>query len=244
MRRETCLGPAVVLADVSKSFGNGPVVADVSFAVEPGTCFGLLGINGAGKSTTLKMIHGFLRPEQGSIRVNGIDVLRRPREARRWMGVAPQDDTLDPDLGVAQNLEFHGRYSGLAGAVRRQRVAEMLELAELTEQAGCRVFELSTGMRRRLVLVRALLNQPRVLLLDEPTRGLDLESRNRYLNTLRELKQEGVTLLMATHELAEAEALCDRGAILEGGRVVRIGSGADVVGVAKGRSLLPAEEAG
>lgn len=221
--------PAVVLDRVSKSFGNGPVVEDVSFSVEPGTCFGLLGPNGAGKSTTLKMVYGFLRPSSGTIRIRGIDVVARPRAAKRLLGVAPQEDILDPDLSAAQNLLFHARYSGIVEAEARALVPSWLERMGLDGRGDSAVAALSAGLRRRLVLARALLNDPCVVVLDEPTRGLDRESREQYLEALLGMKGRGVTLLLATHDMEEAEALCDRAALMEAGTVREVGPAAEVV---------------
>lgn len=231
-------GPAVVLTAVSKSFGNRLAVDRVSFAVPAGTCFGLLGPNGAGKSTTLKLIYGFLRPASGSIRVAGIDAVAQPRAARQRLGVAPQDDVLDPDLSAAQNLLFHAHYCGIPGA--RARVPGWLETVGLDGRGDAAVHTLSSGLRRRLVLARALVNEPEIVVLDEPTRGLDRESREEYLASLLELKGRGVTLLLATHELAEAEALCEQAAFMEAGRIREIGPAAGVLHAATGVRRLSA----
>jgi lipooligosaccharide transport system ATP-binding protein len=216
--------PTVVLRSVAKSFGAKVVVADVSFSARRGECFALMGPNGAGKSTTLKMIHGFIRPSAGTILVNGVDVAASPREARAALGIAPQEDLLDSDLSVARNLYFHGRYHGLARADARRRCALLLGETGLEGHADEPVAHLSTGLRRRLVLARALLTGPAIVILDEPTRGLDRESRRQCLATLSSLKERGATLILATHDLAEAEALCDRAAVLEGGRIRAEGS--------------------
>ncbi len=212
-------GPAVVLRSVGKSFGTKAVVSDVSFSVGQGECFGIMGPNGAGKSTTLKMIYGFIRPTAGTILVDGVDVLLAPRETRSRLGIAPQDDLLDTDLTVAQNLRFHARYHRFPAAEAHRRCRSILRESGLEEYAGAPVSHLSTGLRRRLILARALLNDPAIVILDEPTRGLDRESRLLYLGTLQALKARGATLLLATHDLAEAEALCDRAAIMGCGRI-------------------------
>jgi lipooligosaccharide transport system ATP-binding protein len=234
--------PVVTLEDVSKSFGRGLVVDGATFSVRRGTCFGLLGPNGAGKSTTLKMIYGFLRPEAGTIRVEGMDVGRRARAVKRLLGVVPQDDTLDVDLSVTQNLLFHARYHGICAAEAHNRVERMLEFAGLANHCDGGVGELSSGLRRRLVLARALINDPSIVILDEPTRGLDTESRDRYMETLSGMKGDGTTLLLATHELDEARVLCDRAAVMVKGKIVEIGEAADVVRLAKGRNLLANSE--
>ena len=210
---------AVVLREVGKSFGAKTVVADVSFSVDRGECFGLMGPNGAGKSTTLKMIYGFIHPSSGTILVNDLDVTLAPRETRSRLGIAPQEDLLDSDLDVSQNLLFHARYHRFSAAEARRRCLSVLRETRLEEHAHDPVTHLSTGLRRRLILARALLNDPAIVILDEPTRGLDRESRQQYLGALQTLKAQGATLLLATHDLAEAEALCDRAAIMEQGRV-------------------------
>jgi lipooligosaccharide transport system ATP-binding protein len=232
-------GAAVVLEGVSKSFGDALVVNEATFSVDRGTCFGLLGPNGAGKSTTLKMIYGFFRPQAGTVRVEGFDVRSHPREVRRFLGVVPQDDTLDPDLTVTQNLLFHARYFGIRGAEAQRRVDRMLGRAGLQDHSDAAVAELSSGLRRRLVLMRALINDPRVVILDEPTRGLDLESRGQYLESLLDMKRSGVTLLLATHELEEAETLCDRAGLMVQGKILHSGEAGDMVRLAKGSNLLP-----
>jgi len=211
--------PAVVLESVTKCFGGALAVDAVSFTVARGTCLGLLGPNGAGKSTTLKMVYGSLRPTSGTIRVDGLDIVREPRRAKAVLGVAPQEDLLDPDLGVLQNLLFHARYHGIGGPARRAAAQAQLHAAGLEEHAGAAVATLSTGLRRRLVLARALLSGPRIVILDEPTRGLDRDSRRAYMERLQALKAAGVTLLLATHDLWEAESLCDRAVVMERGRV-------------------------
>lgn len=225
--------PAVSLEAVCKAFGGGLAVDRVSFEVAPGTCFGLLGPNGAGKSTTLKMIYGFLRPTSGAIRVAGIDVVSRPRAAKRRLGVAPQDDVLDPDLTAAQNLLFHARYSGIPEAEARALVPRWLEWMGLDGRGGAAVHSLSSGLRRRLVLARVLVNDPEIVVLDEPTRGLDQASRRQYVEALQGMKARGVTLLLATHEMEEAEALCDRAALMEAGRVRELGPAAEVFRAAR-----------
>jgi lipooligosaccharide transport system ATP-binding protein len=221
--------PPIRIEGVSKAYGNGNVVSGVTFSVERGLCFGLLGPNGAGKTTVLKMIYGFLRPSEGSVLVEGLDVVRHPREVRRRLGIAPQEDVLDPDLSVTQNLLFHARYSGISAPEARRRTDELLDSMGLGDHADAALGHLSTGLRRRLVLARALLNNPAIVVLDEPTRGLDRESRRRYVDVLQEMKKRGVTLMLATHELTEAEALCDRVALMEDGRILAEGSPREIL---------------
>lgn len=222
-------GPAIMLQAVSKSFGNGLAVAGVSLRVDRGICFGLLGPNGAGKSTILKMIYGFLRPSSGTITVDGIDVAGDPGMVRRRLGIAPQDDILDPDLSVTQNLLFHARYSRIPRAEARRRAERLQRTMGLEEHAGAPVAYLSTGLRRRLVLARALLNDPSIVVLDEPTRGLDRKSRHQHLEALQRMKAQGVTMILATHELSDAGALCDRLALMERGRILATGSADEIL---------------
>ena len=231
-------GAAVSLRSVSKTFGGRQAVVDMTLAVDRGVCFGLLGPNGAGKSTTLKMIYGFLRPDSGTIAVDGVDVSRHPRRARALLGIAPQEDLLDPELDVLQNLLFHARYHRMPARHAGEACLAALGAMGLEDYAGAPISQLSTGMRRRLVLARALLNDPRIVILDEPTRGLDRQSRRQHLDTLAGLKGRGATLVLATHDLAEAEALCDRAAIMERGRILREGPPAEIL--AAYRALEPA----
>jgi len=235
------MGSAVILRSVGKSFGTKTVVADLSFSVERGECFGLMGPNGAGKSTTLKMIYGFIRPTSGTILVDGSDVVLAPRETRSKLGIAPQEDLLDTDLNVSQNLHFHARYHGFPAAEARRRCASVLRETRLEDHARDPVSHLSTGLRRRLILGRALLNDPAIVILDEPTRGLDRESRLQYLGTLKMLKSRGTTLLLATHDLAEAEALCDRAAIMERGRIRVEGSLGEILQACNNEQPSPIE---
>ncbi len=231
--------PAVALRSVSKSFGGSRAVDSVSFDVGKGVCFGLLGPNGAGKSTTLKMIHGALRPSEGSVLVGGYDLHRQPREAKALLGVAPQENLLDPDLDVTQNLVFHGRYFGYTRGESLSRCRRLLDFMGLADQGPTPVSHLSTGLRRRLVLARALLSDPAIVILDEPTRGLDRESRGLYIERLQNLKAKGVTVILATHELREAEALCDRAALMEAGRILAAGSLWHIISDGSAEQLMP-----
>jgi lipooligosaccharide transport system ATP-binding protein len=236
--------PVIELRAVCKSFGNGPVVEEVSFSVERGACFGLLGPNGAGKTTILKMIYGFVRPSAGAVTVGGVDVLLEPGRAREGLGIAPQEDVLDPDLTVTQNLIFHARYCRLPRPEARERTERLLREMRLEGHADEAVAHLSTGLRRRLVLARALLNDPGIVILDEPTRGLDRQSRQRYLNVLKRMKDDGVTLVLATHELTEAEALCNHVALMDRGRVTATGSVGAVLSLVSPKELPPRQADG
>ncbi|HWR98004.1 MAG TPA: ABC transporter ATP-binding protein, partial [Candidatus Methanoperedens sp.] len=205
---------------------------------------GLLGPNGAGKTTTLKMIYGSIKPSAGRVAVNGMDVASAPRQVKAMLGIAPQEDLLDPDLSVVQNLFFSARYRGLPAKTARERAEALLREAGLEEHAQDQVSHLSTGLRRRLALARAHLGDPGIVILDEPTRGLDRESRRRYLGSLTRFKAGGGTLLIATHDLVEAEALCDRAALMEGGRIRQEGSLFDILAACRDREPAAPSPAG
>jgi lipooligosaccharide transport system ATP-binding protein len=230
--------PAVSLRSVSRRFGDAWAVSDVSLDIERGSCFGLLGPNGAGKSTTLKMIYGFLRPTSGTILVDGADITQDPSAIRATMGIVPQEDLLDPDLDITRNLEFHARYYRIPRAAAREKCHALLAVMGLEGYDGRPVSHLSTGLRRRLVLARALLNDPAIIILDEPTRGLDKKSRARYIERLQQLKVAGATLILATHDLEKAGLLCDRAALMDGGRIRALGTLPEVLEASAG--LAPA----
>jgi lipooligosaccharide transport system ATP-binding protein len=203
-----------------KSYGATEVVGGVDLAVPAGECFGLLGPNGAGKTTTLKLCLGLIRPGAGEIELLGEPVPRRAREARVRVGVVPQFDNLDPDFTVAENLLVYGRYFGLPAAAVAARIPALLEFAGLAGRGDAKINTLSGGMKRRLTLARALVNDPQLLFLDEPTTGLDPQARHLIWERLRRLTQEGKTLVLTTHFMEEAERLCDRVALIDSGRVV------------------------
>jgi lipooligosaccharide transport system ATP-binding protein len=207
-----------------KSFGALEVVGGVELSVAPGECFGLLGPNGAGKTTTLRLCLGLIEPDDGEVELLGEPVPRRAREARMRVGVVPQFDNLDPDFTVAENLHVYGRYFGLAPRQVEPRVAPLLEFAGLTGRGGAKINTLSGGMKRRLTLARALVNDPELLFLDEPTTGLDPQARHLIWERLRRLTAEGKTLVLTTHHMEEAERLCQRLAIMDHGRIIAQGS--------------------
>ena len=233
---------AISLRSVSRRFGAAWAVRDLSLDVERGTCFGLLGPNGAGKTTTLKMIYGFLRPTAGSVLVDGVDVSLNPSRARAAMGIVPQEDLLDPDLDITRNLEFHARYYRMPRAQAREKCHALLAAMGLEGYDGRPVSHLSTGLRRRLVLARALLNDPEIIILDEPTRGLDKKSRGRYIERLQQLKAAGATLILATHDLEKAGLLCDRAALMEGGHIRALGTLPEVLEAGAGLAATPPAE--
>ncbi|MGW2626870.1 ABC transporter ATP-binding protein [Micromonospora taraxaci] len=204
-------------------------VDGIDFALERGESFGLLGPNGAGKSTTMRMIAATSPISGGSLRVLGMDPMTQGPQIRARLGVVTQDDHLDNELTVRENLHIYGRYFGLPRAVIRERATRLLDFAQLQEKAGDQVETLSGGMRRRLTIARSLINEPDILLLDEPTTGLDPQARHILWDRLFQLKQEGVTLILTTHYMDEAEQLCDRLIVVDHGRIVAQGSPRDLI---------------
>ncbi|MEW2145708.1 ABC transporter ATP-binding protein [Micromonospora vinacea] len=204
-------------------------VDGIDFALERGESFGLLGPNGAGKSTTMRMIGATSPISGGSLRVLGMDPMTQGPEIRARLGVVTQDDHLDNELTVRENLHIYGRYFGLPRAVIRDRATRLLDFAQLQEKAGDQVETLSGGMRRRLTIARSLINEPDILLLDEPTTGLDPQARHILWDRLFQLKQQGVTLILTTHYMDEAEQLCDRLIVVDHGRIVAQGSPRDLI---------------
>ncbi|MBY0271621.1 MAG: ATP-binding cassette domain-containing protein [Burkholderiales bacterium] len=206
-----------------KTYGEREVVCGVDFALRPGECFGLLGPNGAGKTTTLRLCLGLTDPDAGSITVLGEPVPRQAREARMRIGVVPQFDNLDPDFTIRENLLIFGRYFDISNAVLRARIPELLDFAGLASRADARIQTLSGGMKRRLTLARALINDPELVFLDEPTTGLDPQARHVIWERLRNLLKQGKTLLLTTHFMEEAERLCSRIAIMDHGKIIAEG---------------------
>ncbi|WP_087747733.1 MULTISPECIES: ATP-binding cassette domain-containing protein [unclassified Acidovorax] len=216
-------------SQLSKRYGDTTVVNEVSFAIAPGECLGVIGPNGAGKTTTIRMCLGHTAPDSGSVQFfpgAGAAPLHMPRDAlaiKAQLGVVTQFDTLDPDFTCAENLRVFGRYFGLKGAVMDERVPRLLEFAALTHKANAKPGELSGGMKRRLSLARALVNDPRLLLLDEPTTGLDPQARHLMWERLQLLLQQGKSILLTTHFMDEAERLCSRLLVLDHGRKIAEG---------------------
>ena len=204
-------------------------VADVSFEVRAGECFGLLGPNGAGKSTTIHCICGLFPPTSGSVSIGGFDVARDPRRARQLLGVCSQDDTLDTDFAVRDQLVRYGRFFRLSKAEGRRRADELLARFGLEAKASAPIESLSGGMRRRLQVARSLISDPKLLVLDEPTTGLDPEVRRVVWQVLVDRRAAGVALLLSTHYMDEAERLCDRIAIIHGGTILDIAPPGDLI---------------
>jgi lipooligosaccharide transport system ATP-binding protein len=217
-------GAPLEIRDLRKAFGALEVVRGISLSLERGECHGLLGPNGAGKTTTLRLCLGLTDPDAGSIELAGLPVPRAAREARLRLGVVPQMDNLDPDFTVTENLVVYGRYFGLRAADIRARVPELLEFAGLSGKATAPIQSLSGGMKRRLSLARALVNDPDIVFLDEPTTGLDPQARHLIWERLKQLTLRGKTLLLTTHFMDEAERLCDRLAVMDQGRIVAHGT--------------------
>ena len=209
---------------IRKSYGGREVVAGIDLELSRGECYGLLGPNGAGKTTTLRMLLGLTVPDAGEITLLGHPVPRAAREGRIRVGVVPQIDNLDPDFTVRENLVVYGRYFGLSKAQMQERLPRLIEFAALEARATSRIQELSGGMKRRLVLARALVNDPELLFLDEPTTGLDPQARHLMWEKLRVLLRQGKTILLTTHFMDEAERLCDRLKIIDQGRTLAEGS--------------------
>ncbi|SHF44267.1 lipooligosaccharide transport system ATP-binding protein [Streptoalloteichus hindustanus] len=212
-----------------KRFGDFEAVRGIDVEVRRGEAFGFLGPNGAGKSSTMRMIACVSPRSAGELRVLGEDPDRHGPRIRARLGVVPQQDNLDNELTVRQNLHVYGRYFGLPRARVRAKAEELLEFAQLTDRADDEVEPLSGGMKRRLTIARSLVNDPELLLLDEPTTGLDPQARHLLWDRLFRLKQSGVTLLVTTHYMDEAEQLCDRLVVMDGGRVVAEGSPAELI---------------
>ena len=206
--------------NLQKSYSGHKVVDGIALTLNKGECFGLLGPNGAGKTTTLRMLLGLIAPDAGEVTLLGLPVPQAAREARIRVGVVPQMDNLDPDFTVAENLLVYGRYFGMADAEIEARLPMLLEFANLTHKKDVRVPTLSGGMKRRLTLARALVNDPDILFLDEPTTGLDPQARHLIWQRLRELTAQGKTLLLTTHFMDEAERLCHRLAIMDNGHII------------------------
>ncbi|NKX53205.1 ABC transporter ATP-binding protein [Arthrobacter mobilis] len=232
-------GDIVVSArNLTKKFGDFTAVDAISFQVRAGESFGLLGPNGAGKSTTMRMIGGVSRRTSGELAIMGLDPDRHGPEIRAHLGVVPQQDNLDQELRVRDNLIVYGRYFGLPHSYLRPKADELLEFAQLADKARAKVDALSGGMKRRLTIARSLVNDPRMLLLDEPTTGLDPQARHILWDRLFRLKESGVTLILTTHYMDEAEQLCDRLIVVDKGRIMAEGSPAALIREHSTREVL------
>ncbi|WP_223995148.1 ABC transporter ATP-binding protein [Arthrobacter sp. NicSoilB11] len=222
-------GTVISAENLTKTYGDVAAVDGISFTVQTGESFGLLGPNGAGKSTTMKMIGGVTRRSAGRLTIMGLDPDTHGPEVRAHLGVVPQQDNLDEELRVRDNLLVYGRYFGLPMSYLRPKADELLEFAQLTDKARSKVDALSGGMKRRLTIARSLINEPQILLLDEPTTGLDPQARHILWDRLFRLKEQGVTLILTTHYMDEAEQLCDRLIVVDKGRIMAEGSPAQLI---------------
>jgi len=209
---------------LTKVYGEVKAVEDLNLAIGSGEIFGFLGPNGAGKTTTIRMLTTLTKPTSGHALINGFDVLRQPHQVKKLIGVVQQHLSLDRELSVRENMELHARLHHLKLSERRQRITELLEYVELTEQANQVVEQLSGGMKRRLMIARALIHRPKLLFLDEPTVGLDAQTRRRLWELIRRMNLDGTTVLLTTHYIEEAEALCGRVGIIHQGHLIALGS--------------------
>ncbi len=219
----------IVARDLVKQYGNFTAVDGISFSVHTGECFGILGPNGAGKTTTIRMIACVSPVTSGTLTVDGMDVSTAPRRIKSILGIVPQEDNLDPDLSVRQNLRVYARYYDLPRKIAEERIEESLALLQLTEKQKDRIDALSGGLKRRLTVARGLINSPRILILDEPTTGLDPQARHMVWQKLRYLRTQGVTMLLTTHYMEEAAHLCDLLVIMHQGKIISEGSPQDLV---------------
>lgn len=221
--------PIIEAHDLRKDFGALRAVDGVNFSVMPGEVFGFLGPNGAGKTTTMKMIECVSPRSEGDLSVFGLDIGSHPREIKRWLGVVPQETNLDTDLTCLENLVTFASYFDIRKEDARARAAELLDFVQLSEKSDVLIEKLSGGMKRRLILARALVNSPRLLILDEPTIGLDPQARHLMWEKLKALQSAGNTIVLTTHYLEEAERLCNRLVIMDHGKILVEGAPADLV---------------
>lgn len=226
---------AIVTAlGLSKYYNGLKAVDAIDFSIERGECFGFLGPNGAGKTTVMRIIYCFMPPTSGSVSIFGMQVAERPSEIKSRIGVMPQEANLDPDLTVLENLIVYARYFDIPKKKSLPLAWDLLDFVDLREKAGTKIENLSGGMKHRLLLARSLINSPDLLILDEPTTGLDPHSRRSVWDKLEDLKIKGTTLLLTTHYMEEAEKLCDRVAIMDLGKIVTIDSPASLMAMLGG----------
>lgn len=217
------MGNAIEIASLGKAYSGKPALKEISFEVREGICFGLLGPNGAGKSTTMKILSGLLDPDRGNVRVLGRDIRKSEAQIREKVGYVPQSITLYEKLSAYDNLQFFGEMYGVRGGELKRRIADVLEQVGLSDRAKDAVSSFSGGMKRRVNIAAALLHRPRLIIMDEPTVGIDPQSRNHIFEMIRKLQQDGVTVLYSTHYMEEVETLCDDLAIIDHGEVIAQG---------------------
>jgi len=226
---------------LTKRYNHLLAVDHIDFDVRGGECVGFLGPNGAGKTTTVRMIYCFLPVTEGELTVAGMDVKTQEREIKRLIGVSPQEDNLDPDFTVIRNLQVYARYFDIPKEESSKRAMELLKFFSLEEKKDASISELSGGMKRRLIIARALINQPRILLLDEPTTGLDPQGRHIVWDEIRALRKQGVTIILTTHYMDEAEALCDRIFVVDNGKIIQTGIPKEMIKQYAGEDVLETE---
>jgi lipooligosaccharide transport system ATP-binding protein len=215
--------------ELTKYYGSFKAVHEIDFEIIKGECFGFLGPNGAGKTTVIRILYCFMPPTAGQVKVFEMDVTEKPGQIKFRLGVMPQEDNLDPDLSVLENLIVYARYFDIPKSISSRVAWDLLSFVELTDKAKVNIKTLSGGMKRRILLARALINNPELLVLDEPTTGLDPHSRHSVWEKLNYLKANNTTLLITTHYMEEAERLCNRVAIMDSGRIITIDSPANLV---------------
>lgn len=241
MRVVVCIVSVIVAEDLTKQFGELVAVDSVSFAVEEGEVFGFLGPNGAGKTTTMKMIQCVSPKTAGKLTVFGMEVSTHQREIKKLLGVAPQENNLDPDFTVHENLMVYSRYFDIPRAKAERMVAELLDFIQLSHKKDTVIEQLSGGMKRRLILARALINSPRMLILDEPTIGLDPQARHLIWDKIKSLQSQGITIVLTTHYLEEAAQLCNRLVIMDYGKILVQGKPDEVIREYIGTDIVEAE---
>lgn len=229
---------AVTAEKLTKHYGSFKAVDGIDFSIYPGECFGFLGPNGAGKTTTVKMIYGFSPVTAGKLEVLGMDISQKPAEIKGRLGVVSQENNLDPDLDVLENLVLYARYFGIGLALARERASSLLGFMDLEHLGTAQVDQLSGGMQRRLVIARSLVSQPSVLVLDEPTTGLDPHARHLVWSQLDKLKSQGLTIILTTHYLEEARFLCDRLVIMDRGKILEGGKPEELIQKHVGREVV------
>lgn len=226
---------------LTKKFNHLTAVDHIDFEVYKGECVGFLGPNGAGKTTTVRMIYCFLPVTEGELTVAGMNVSTQEREIKSMIGVSPQEDNLDPDFTVTKNLQVYARYFDIPKDKATQRALELLKFFQLDEKRDASIYQLSGGMKRRLIMARALINEPKILLLDEPTTGLDPQGRHIVWDEIRSLRKKGVTIILTTHYMDEAAALCDRILIIDNGKIIETGVPQELIKKFAGEDVLEVE---
>jgi lipooligosaccharide transport system ATP-binding protein len=237
------MNPIITARSLVKRFDGLTAVDHIDFTIHEGEVFGFLGPNGAGKTTTMKMVYCFVPPTSGQLLVAGLNVVKSPRAVKALLGVVPQEDSLDPDLSVYGNLITYSRYHEIPKAEARDRSNRLLEMMSLSEKRDVIIDNLSGGMKRRLLIARGLINNPKILILDEPTTGLDPQARHMVWSKLKELKNSGITILLTTHYMEEADRLCDRLVMMNNGKILDKGSPAELVRKHIGKEVLEVDYA-